>query len=65
MGSRFKHAVHGLASGYAAMACNVLYTLGSVPLALHYLSDKEFGYRFKGKFTKVIGMIVNLKALEH
>jgi O-antigen/teichoic acid export membrane protein len=43
MGSRFKNAVHALASGYAAMGCNLLYTLGSVPLALHYLSREQFG----------------------
>ena len=41
--SRIKNLARGLASGYAAMAANVLYTMGSVPLALSYLSKDEFG----------------------
>ena len=41
--SRLKHFTHSLVSGYAQMAVNVLYTLASVPLALHYLSKTEFG----------------------
>jgi O-antigen/teichoic acid export membrane protein len=32
-----------LVSGYAAMGANIVYTLTSVPLALHYLSREEFG----------------------
>lgn len=41
--SRTKSFVKGLASGYLAMAVNILYTMGSVPLALHYLPKEEFG----------------------
>ena len=41
--SRVRNAARSLATGYAAIAVNVLYTLGSVPLALHYLSQEEFG----------------------
>lgn len=41
--SRFRHAARSLASGYAAIAANVLFTLASYPLALHYLSKDEFG----------------------
>jgi O-antigen/teichoic acid export membrane protein len=41
--SRIKRFAHSLVSGYALLAVNVLYTLASVPLALHYLSIKEFG----------------------
>jgi O-antigen/teichoic acid export membrane protein len=41
--SRILNAARSLASGYAALGVNVLYTLGSVPLALHYLSKAEFG----------------------
>ena len=33
----------GVASGYAAITFNAFYTLASVPLALHYLTDEEFG----------------------
>lgn len=41
--SRLRNTARSLASGYAAIAVNVVYTLGSVPLALHYLSKAEFG----------------------
>src|SRR5438045_1509867 len=41
--SRFRNAARSLTSGYAAMGANALYTLASVPLALHYLSKEEFG----------------------
>jgi len=35
--------VSGVSSGYLAMAANVIYTFGSVKVALHYLSKEEFG----------------------
>src|ERR1700744_2736549 len=41
--SRVKRFAHSLASGYIMLGTNVLYTLASVPLALHYLSKSEFG----------------------
>jgi O-antigen/teichoic acid export membrane protein len=41
--SRFKRYAHSLLSGYALLGANILYTLASVPLALHYLSKAEFG----------------------
>src|SRR3954464_15027732 len=41
--SRFRNTARSLSSGYLAMAANVIYTLASVPLALHYLSKDEFG----------------------
>jgi O-antigen/teichoic acid export membrane protein len=41
--SRFKRFAHSLFSGYVLLGANILYTLASVPLALHYLSMKEFG----------------------
>jgi O-antigen/teichoic acid export membrane protein len=41
--SRFKRFAHSLVSGYALLVANVLYTLASVPLALHYLTKEEFG----------------------
>jgi len=41
--SRFRHAAMSLASGYAAQAVAVLYQLASVPLAMHYLSQNQFG----------------------
>ncbi|TAE86075.1 MAG: lipopolysaccharide biosynthesis protein [Verrucomicrobia bacterium] len=41
--SRSKRFVAGLFSSYAATGVNILYTLASVPLALHYLNKEEFG----------------------
>jgi O-antigen/teichoic acid export membrane protein len=41
--SRLKKFTHSLLSSYAQLAVNVLYSLASVPLALHYLSKAEFG----------------------
>src|SRR5512136_2367722 len=41
--SRFRRYTHSMVSGYVMLAANTLYTLASVPLALRYLSEKEFG----------------------
>jgi O-antigen/teichoic acid export membrane protein len=41
--SRLKKFAHSLASGYLQIGVNILYTLASVPLALHYLSTEQFG----------------------
>jgi O-antigen/teichoic acid export membrane protein len=41
--SRLKNFTHSLLSGYMKTGVNVLYTAASVPLALHYLSNDEFG----------------------
>src|ERR1700687_6084646 len=41
--SRFRYAAQAFVSGYAVIAANLLYTIASVPLALHYLSKQEFG----------------------
>jgi len=40
---RAKLFLSGLLSSYLAMAINVVFTIGSVPLALHYLTSEEFG----------------------
>lgn len=41
--SRSKKFFTGLISSYAAIGVNILYTIGSVPLALHYLNNEQFG----------------------
>src|SRR5262245_768921 len=41
--SRFHNTARSLTSGYLAMGSNVIFTLASVPLALHFLSQDEFG----------------------
>ncbi len=41
--SRTKRFAGAVLSGYALILANILYTLASIPLALHYLSKEEFG----------------------
>ena len=41
--SRFKRYAHSLLSGYVLLGANMLYTLASIPLALHYLGKAQFG----------------------
>ena len=41
--SRVKRFTHSLLAGYVQLGANTLYTLASIPLALHYLSKPEFG----------------------
>jgi len=43
MTSRIKRFTHGLISGYGAIVVNILYTIFSVRLALHYLGKEQFG----------------------
>jgi len=41
--SRLKHFIFGLLSSYFAIGINIAYTLATVPLALYYLGQEEFG----------------------
>lgn len=41
--SRIRHFTRAIFSGYAALAVNIVYTMASVPLALHYLPKEDFG----------------------
>lgn len=41
--SRLRRFAHSLLSGYLLLGVNVVFTLAAVPLALHYLSTREFG----------------------
>ena len=41
--SRSKRFVTNLVSSYATIGINILYTVFSIPLALHYLDKEEFG----------------------
>ncbi len=41
--SRFRRAVHGVASSYILLAATAVYSLASIPMALHYLDTKRFG----------------------
>ena len=40
---RAKRVLQSVGSGYVLLAATALYTLGSVPLALNYLTTEEFG----------------------
>jgi O-antigen/teichoic acid export membrane protein len=40
---RLRRFFHAVASSYALLGVNVLYVLGSIPLALHFLQKREFG----------------------
>src|SRR5262245_10355640 len=41
--SRLQRFAHALSSGYLLIVGNVIFTLVSVPLALHYLGPAQFG----------------------
>lgn len=41
--TRTKKFIRGVISGYASLAVNILFTMGAIPVALHYLSKEEFG----------------------
>lgn len=41
--SRLKKFTRSLLAGYVLLGANIFYTLASVPLALHYLGQAEFG----------------------
>jgi O-antigen/teichoic acid export membrane protein len=43
MPTRSKRFLASLISGYGTIAANIIYTMTSIPLALHYLSKEEFG----------------------
>ena len=41
--SRFRRFAHGMLSSYILLAATALYSIGSVPLALHFLNNAQFG----------------------
>src|SRR5947209_7440647 len=41
--SRFRRLIHSVVSGYAGLVVTIIYSLASIPLALHYLSSERFG----------------------
>lgn len=41
--SRSKRFIAGLLSGYGSIAANIIFTMASIPLALHYLDKEHFG----------------------
>ena len=41
--SRKRRFIFALGSGYIALAVNILHTVSSIPLALHFLTKEEFG----------------------
>jgi len=43
MASRTRNFTRSLGAGYVSVAVNIAYTAASVPLALHYLGNEQFG----------------------
>jgi hypothetical protein len=43
MNRRTYNFIRSLGAGYFAIAVNIVYTVASVPLALHYLGKEQFG----------------------
>ncbi len=41
--SRFRRAIHGVASSYILLAATAIYSLASIPVALYYLDKERFG----------------------
>ena len=58
--NRFKRFLHILAYSYASLGAGVVYTLVSVPMALHFLPKAEFG--LWAVMTQVIGYIALIDA---
>ncbi len=54
--ARLRLLVKNISSGYLQVAANALFTVISVPLALHYLSKKEFG--LWALVTQVVGYLM-------
>jgi len=56
--ARLKYFVRAVLSGYLLLGTNILYTLASVPLALHYLSTAEFGlWAMASQLTAFLGLV--------
>src|ERR1041385_8821924 len=58
--SRFRKYAHALATGYALLAANILFTLAQWPLAIRYLSKEEFGL-----WTAVASLWMNIATEFH
>lgn len=43
MATRSKRFISGLITGYGSIGANIVFTLTSIPLALHYLDKEQFG----------------------
>lgn len=56
--SRLKRFAHSLISGYLLLGANILFTLAQWPLAIQYLTPKEFGL-----WTVVASLSMNLQLL--
>jgi len=41
--ARLRRALHGVASSYLLLAASAVFSLMSVPIALHYLDKDRFG----------------------
>lgn len=56
--SRLRRALHGVVSSYVLLAATALYSLASVPVALHYLDKERFGlWAFMGTLAGYLSLI--------
>ena len=56
--SRLKRFAFSLVSGYVVLAANIVFTLASVPLALHFLTKPAFGlWAFTSQIAAFIALI--------
>jgi O-antigen/teichoic acid export membrane protein len=56
--SRFRRAIHGVASSYVLLAAVAVYSLTSIPVALHYLDKERFGlWALMGSLVGYLGLI--------
>jgi O-antigen/teichoic acid export membrane protein len=56
--SRFRRAIHGVVSSYVLLAATAVYSLASVPVALHYLDTPRFGlWIVMGTLTGYLNLI--------
>lgn len=56
--SRFRRAIHGVASSYMLLVATAIYSLASVPVALHYLDKERFGlWALMGSLVNYLGLI--------
>jgi len=56
--SRLQFAIQGVTTGYLLLAVTAIYALGSIPMALHYLSGERFGlWALLGSLIGYLSMI--------
>src|SRR5215469_16252014 len=56
--SRFRRTIHNVSSGYLLLGAATIFSLASVPLALHYLSKERFAlWALMSSISGYLGLI--------